>query len=258
MKVKEVITALERFAPLPLQDDYDNAGLQIGLTEADVSGVLLCLDVTEQVICEAVDRGCSMIVSHHPPLFRPLRHISGGSIAERCAALALKHDIAVYAAHTNLDNAYGGVNYEIAKHLGAGALNFLRTKDGKSGSGVIGTLYEPVNAETFLREIKEKFGVRTLMHNALLKRHIRKVAICGGAGDFLLDDAVNLGADAFITGEMHYHVFFGWEQHIQIAVLGHYQSEKYTINLLYNILHEALPEMKTIKTNIDTNPIYYM
>lgn len=252
------MTALERFAPLPLQDDYDNAGLQIGLTEADVSGVLLCLDVTEAVIGEAIDRGCSMIVSHHPLLFRPLRHICGGSTAERCVSLALKHDIAIYAAHTNLDNAPGGVSHEMARRLGVGGLTFLRTADGKSGSGVAGTLREPVGAQAFLREVKEKFGVEALQHNALLRRPIRKVAVCGGAGDFLLDDAIAQGADAFITGEMHYHVFFGREQQIQIAVLGHYQSEQFTTGLLQTILNNALPELKTVPTGINTNPIGYM
>lgn len=257
MKVKDVVEALERFAPLPLQDDYDNAGLQIGLTEADVSGALLCLDVTETVVREAVTRGCSMIVSHHPLLFKPLRHLCGGSVAERAAALAVKDDIAVYAAHTNLDNARGGVNYEIARRLGVDHLSFLRTSDDRSGSGVVGTLAEPLTAGAFFDRLKTVFSVACLMTNEPLERPIRRVAICGGAGDFLLDDAIGQGADAFVTGEMHYHVYAGHEQQIQIAVMGHYQSEQFTIQLLRDILARALPGLRLELTAINTNPIYY-
>lgn len=257
VKVKEIVDALERFAPLPLQDDYDNAGLQIGLTEAEVSGALLCLDVTEQVVREAVERRCSMIVSHHPLLFKPLRHIGDATTAERAAALAVKNDIAVYAAHTNLDNARGGVNYEIARRLGVEHLSFLRTQDGQSGSGVVGELAEAEAADDFLRRLKKTFAVDCLMANECLKRPVRKVAICGGAGDFLLDDAVRQGADAFVTGEMHYHVYFGYEQKIQIAVLGHYQSEQFTICLLRDVLRQALPGLRTEVTAQNTNPIRY-
>ena len=114
MKIKDVIEALERFAPLPLQEEYDNAGLQTGLTEAEVSGALLCLDVTEEVLREAAAQGLNMVIAHHPLLFRPLRHLTDGTQVERCVHYAVRHDIAVYAAHTNLDNARGGVNYEWA------------------------------------------------------------------------------------------------------------------------------------------------
>lgn len=258
MKIKEVIAALERFAPLPLQEVYDNAGLQIGFTVADVSGVLLCLDVTETVLQEAVERGCNLVISHHPLLFRPLKHVADASQAERCTHYAIKHDIAIYAAHTNLDNAFEGVNFEIARRLGLSDCRFLQTQDGKSGSGLYGTLEKEEDALSFLQRVKNVFGVECLMHNALLKRSIRKVALCGGAGDFLLDDALAVGADAFLTGEMHYHVFFGHEQEIQIGVLGHYQSEKFTVDLMDRLLTELFPELPVFKTEQCTNPIFYL
>ena len=97
MKIKDVAVTLERFAPLPLQESYDNAGLQIGLTEAeDVSGVLLCLDVTEEVICEAERQGCNLIVSHHPLIFRPLRHITGGALRGHGPAKGNSH---IFSTH---------------------------------------------------------------------------------------------------------------------------------------------------------------
>ena len=118
VKVKEVINALERFAPLPLQESYDNAGLQVGLTEAEVSGVLLCLDVTEEVMREAVELGCNLVVSHHPVLFHRLKQISDSTQVQRVVRMAIQDDIAIYSAHTNLDKTEDGVNYQIAERLG--------------------------------------------------------------------------------------------------------------------------------------------
>ena len=118
VRVREVIDALERFAPLPLQESYDNAGLQVGLTETEVSGALLCLDVTEEVISEAVELGCNLIVSHHPLLFRGVKCLSDQDVVQRCVRMAVREDIAIYSAHTNLDNCMDGVNFVIAERLG--------------------------------------------------------------------------------------------------------------------------------------------
>ena len=236
MNIKEVVTTLESFAPLPLQESYDNAGLQVGLTATEVSGVLLCLDVTEKVIDEAVAKGCNLIVAHHPLLFRGLKQIGDATQPERCVTKALKKDIAIYAMHTNLDNAEGGVNYEIAYRLGMEDVRFLLPNAQGGGSGVIGALPVEMNARTFLQSVKKEFGVECLMHNELLRRPIRTVALCGGAGDFLLQEAVNQQADAFLTGEMHYHTYMGMEQTIQIAVAGHYQTEQYTKDLIAKTL----------------------
>ena len=118
MKIQEVIDALEQFAPLPLQESYDNAGLQVGLTEADVSGALLCLDVTESVIDDAVARGCNLIIAHHPLLFRGLKMVSDADYVQRSVWKAVQNNVCIVAMHTNLDNAYGGVNHEIAALLG--------------------------------------------------------------------------------------------------------------------------------------------
>jgi len=258
VKVKEVKEALERFAPLPLQEEYDNAGLQTGLLEAEVSGALLCLDVTEDVLQEAVDCGYNLVVSHHPLLFRPLRQVSDFTLGERCVRFAVKHDIAIYAAHTNLDNAHGGVNFEIARRLGLKKVTFLQTQDGKSGSGIVGDLTEAENPEAFMKRVKSIFEVECLAHNVWLNRMVKRVALCGGAGDFLINEAVKAGADAFLTGEMKYHLFFGLEGRIQIGVLGHYQSEQFTKNLLHDILQEALPGLPLKMTQMKTNPIYYL
>lgn len=252
MKIQEVIDALEQFAPLPLQESYDNAGLQVGLTEADVSGALLCLDVTEDVVDEAVRRGCNLIVSHHPLLFRGLKCISDANYVQRTVRKAIKNDVCIVAMHTNLDNAEGGVNYKIAELLGLDGVTFLT----EGGSGAIGMLAEPMEPVRFIQRVKGLFGVECCMTNALLERPISKVALCGGAGSFLLDKALEQGADAFITGEMHYHEFFGVEQEIQILVIGHYESEQYTTEVLRKIITDRFPEIRTEMYG-STNPVRY-
>ena len=257
MKIKEVAEALERFAPLPLQEDYDNAGLQIGLTEVEASGALLCLDVTEAVIEEAAAKGCNLIVAHHPLLFRGLKQVSDTTQVERCVRLAIKHDIAIYAAHTNLDNAHGGVNYEIAERLGLHDVDFLRP-EGEGGSGLIGRLAMPEDPYSFLKRAKDAFAALCLKHNQGPARPVQMVAVCGGSGDFLLSDAIAAGADVFLTGEMNYHAYFGHENQIWIGVAGHYETEQYTIQLLRRILERDCPGLPLYETTINTNPIKYM
>ena len=261
VKIKEVLSALERFAPLPLQESWDNAGLQVGLTETEVSGALLCLDVNEAIVDEAIQKGCNLVVSHHPLLFRGLKTISDLTDVQRTVRQAIQHNIAVISMHTNMDNARGGVNFRIAGKLGLQNVRFLsaKTVDGvEAGSGVMGAFVEPLAADDFVRQVKQTFEVECAMCNELLRRPIRTVAICGGAGDFLLDEALRAGADAFITGEMHYHQYFGYEQQIQICVIGHYQSEQFTTEVFQEILREACPSVKTVIATTNTNPILYL
>ena len=261
MKIQDVLSALERFAPLPLQESWDNAGLQVGLTEAEVSGALLCLDVTESVVDEALERGCNLIVSHHPLLFRGLKTISDLTDVQRIVRKVIKHDVAVVSMHTNMDNAEGGVNFKMAEKLRLQDVQFMapKTVEGVTcGSGVMGKLEKPLAARDFVQQVKTAFGVECAMTNELLERPIARVALCGGAGDFLLDDAVKAGADAFITGEMHYHQYFGYEQQIQICVIGHYQSEQYTTEVFRDILEKACPGVRTVIAETNTNPIKYL
>lgn len=262
-----MVDALERFAPLPLQEGYDNAGLQVGLTEAEVSGALLCLDVTEAVLDEAIENGCNLIVSHHPLIFHKLAHLTGDDYVQRVVMKAIKHDVAIVSMHTNMDAAVGGVNYRIAAKMGAkvtgtiGRRKEVNDVDGQSvhgSDGVVATFDEPMAADDFMVLLKKVFNVECVMANEMLRRPIRTVAVCGGAGDFLLPDAVKAGADAFLTGEMHYHQFFGWEQIIQIAVIGHYQSEQFTKEIFRDVIGEVCPGVRCVLSEINTNPILYI
>ena len=271
VKIYQVVDALEHYAPLPLQEGYDNAGLQVGLTEAvEVSGALLCLDVTEDIVDEAIRKGCNLIVSHHPLIFRKLARISDENYVQRTVRKAIKNDIAIVSMHTNMDAAKGGVNFKIAEKLGLRNLRFFggeKEIDGvKGGEGVIGEITDETDAlhadgiaaDDLVLMLRERFQAECVQCNQLLRRPIRKVALCGGAGSFLLDAAIAAGADAFITGEMHYHEFFGHEQEIQICVIGHYQSEQFTSEIFRSIITEKCPGVKCEISEINTNPIIYL
>ena len=278
MKIYQVVDALEQYAPLPLQEGYDNAGLQVGLTEeVEVSGALLCLDVTEAVVDEAIRKGCNLIVSHHPLIFRKLARISDENYVQRTVMKAIKNDIAIVSMHTNMDAATGGVNFKIAEKLGLRNVRFFggekEVNGVKGGEGVMGEIAdEAIEASSDLKErfsegiaaddlilmLRDRFRVESVQCNELLRRPIRKVALCGGAGSFLLDAAIAAGADAFITGEMHYHEFFGHEQEIQICVIGHYQSEQFTSEIFQSIIEEKCPGVKCYISEINTNPILYL
>ncbi len=271
MKISKVVNALEQFAPLPLQEDYDNVGLQIGLTEAEVSGALLCLDVTEQIVDEAISLGCNLIVSHHPIIFRKLRRIIGEDYVQRTVMKAIEHHVAILSMHTNLDSAPGGVNFKIAEKMGLGNVRFMSKKppiasvtaEGvtttvEGGEGIIGEFAEPMAADDFILLLKKQFGVECVMANQLLRRGIKTVALCGGSGAFLLPDAITHGADAFVTGEMHYHDYFGHDQEIQIAIIGHYQSEQYTSEIFRDVIEHACPGVKCFISSVNTNPIIYL
>ena len=195
MQIKQIAAALENFAPLPLQEGYDNAGLQCGLTASECSGALLCLDVTEAVVQEAVDRGYNLIVAHHPLLFRGLKRVSDSTYVERTLRKAIQNDVAIYAAHTNLDNAKGGVNYEIAQHLGLQDLEFLEPiarGEQSAGSGLVGNLPQPMEAMDFLRWLKQEFKVENVHFSRGPQTQVQRIAFCGGAGDFLIDCARTL------------------------------------------------------------------
>ena len=257
MKLKEIIVALERLAPLRLQDEWDNSGLQVGFPESEIDQVLVCLDVTEAIVDEAIAAKCNLIVSHHPLIFKALRQVSDATYQQRCVVKALAAGISIYSAHTSLDNAPGGVNHRIAALLGLEKLRWLSPRDGEdAGSGLVGELPASEPDAAFLARVQRTFGVECLQHSALDGRQVRRVALCGGAGAFLLHDAVCAGADCFISGEFHYHDYFE-NQGVLLAELGHYQSEQFTQDLLLEYLHKTCPGLTVRKTAINTNPICY-
>lgn len=257
---RQIVEVIENLAPAGFQEDYDNSGLQAGILDEPVSGVLVCLDITEAVIDEALRKGCNMVVSHHPLLFQPLKQVSDLTYQQRCVLSAIRNGVTLYSAHTNLDNAEGGVNHRIASIIGLDKLEWLEEKPSVNGhaggSGLIGELPSYEDADSFLHRLKEAFGVECLMHSALTCSHVKRIAVCGGAGSFLMEAARARGADCFITGEISYHHFFDAGDMLLVA-MGHYQSERFTMNLISDLLRAHFPSMKLEITSIDTNPIHY-
>lgn len=259
MIIRDVIAALEDFAPLPLQDDYDNSGLQIGTTESEVSGALLCLDVTPQVIAQASDMGYNLVISHHPVLFHPLKKIIDNDFTSDVVRQAIVNGMTIYSAHTSLDNAPQGVSMHMASLLGLENVQVLapRTDFPNAGSGVIGNFPYPVTEEHLLATVRYRFGTPCIRHNGQLERKISRVALCGGSGAFLIDRALEQGADAFLTGEISYHRYFGYDGRIKLIETGHYESEQYTVDLLFNYLSGKFPQLKLSRTQVRTNPVNY-
>ncbi len=363
MKIKEIIYCLESLAPPTLQEGYDNAGLITGNEDIECKGILVSLDATEAVVDEAINKGCNMVVSHHPIVFSGLKKITGKNYVQKAVIKAIKNDVALYAIHTNLDNVLHGVNGRIASlldlknisvlvqkenqlkklftfvpindadkvrqaifnagggHIGnydecsfnadgfgtfKGALNTnpyvgksgephrenelkvevifpvwlegrivrsliethpyeevaydivrLENKFSSIGSGVIGELNQPMGENAFLKFLKAKFKLQVIKHTPLLGRPVNKIALCGGAGSYLISSALAAGADLYITSDVKYHEFFDANDKMVIADIGHYESEQFTINLLQEFLEQKFPTFAVLKTEVNTNPVRY-
>ena len=277
LRIHEIVSAFEAVAPLALQESYDNSGLIVGDRDAEVTRALLCLDCTEAVVEEAIGKGCDIIIAHHPIVFGGLKRFTGGDYVQRTVIKAIQNNIAIYACHTNLDNVLrGGVNERIAQQLGFDVECVLRPIAADFGSfanqggvvdsevfrtagpGILCNLQKPMNVLDFLQHVKERMGADVVKYTKCDVEVVGKVAICGGAGSFLIGDALRAGADAFITSDVKYHEFFDAQGKMLLCDIGHYESEKYTIDLFSNILSAKFPKFATIFAGTITNPIDYL
>jgi len=260
MTIKDITDHLESIAPAQLQESYDNAGLIVGHPTTEVTGVLTSLDCTEASIAEAKARGCNIVVAHHPIVFRGLKRFNGSNYVERTVIKAIREDVAIYAIHTNLDNVrHRGVNERIAQRLGLQNLRLLKPKneEGTVGSGMVGELSAPLDADTWLAYLKNKMELRVIKHTAPVAEPVVTVALCGGAGGFLLNDAKAAGAQAFVTSDYKYHEFFDADGDLMICDIGHYESERFTTQLLAELLRKKFPTFAVLCTEITTNPVHY-
>lgn len=258
VKVKDICRAIEEFAPLSLQESYDNAGLQVGDPEAAVSAVLLCLDVTEETLQEACERSCNLIVSHHPLIFKGLKSLTGANQTQRIVMRALKEGVSIYSAHTNLDSTTDGVSFEMAHLLNLTNIEVLvpSEKNPGVGLGVIGECKNPVPQLEFLRKVKEAFSVKALRYSAQTQHLVvKKVALCGGSGASFITDAFARKADAYLTGDLKYHDYTTYGLDMLIADIGHHESELCSRRILSRIIREAFPDCVTYFAESETNPI---
>jgi dinuclear metal center YbgI/SA1388 family protein len=259
--VNELTSFLHTIAPNHLQEDYDNAGLITGHGSQVITGVLVSLDCTEEIIDEALSLSCNVVVCHHPIVFRGMKRFNGNTYVERVIIKAIKKDIAIFAIHTNLDNvALNGVNEMICKKLGLEKTKILRPKDASDpniGAGMIGYLKNGISYINFLQYVKERMDLKVVKHTKPLTGTVEKVAVCGGSGIFLLGEAINQGAQAFITADVKYHEFFDAENELILLDIGHFESERYTIDLLFSLISMKFTTFATHYTKVNTNPIDY-
>lgn len=241
MKIFEVCTVLEKYAPLSLAEDYDNVGLLLGDKNSEVTGILTTLDVDMEVAIEAVSCGANLIVSHHPIMFSPIKKITDATPEGRLLLFLIQNNIAVYASHTNLDAAEGGLNDLIAGFLKLSDIVPLREYSEGGGIGRVGTLPHPMPLRSLVAAVCEIFSLNFVRHTGDVHRPVSRVAICSGGGGSLTEDAINANADVYITGDLKYNgVRDAAQEGLDIIEVGHFASECFAKRLLAEIITDAL------------------
>ena len=257
MKVKDIVAVIEEFAPLSIQEGWDNSGLCVGSPEDEVTSALFALDCTEQLVDEAIACGADMIITHHPLIFSGLKKISPEDQVGAAVIKAIKNGIAIYAAHTNADKVIAGVSGAMAAKLGLTDVQILDEDGDGTGLGVVGDLPQPLAADEAVALVKEKFGLKMLKASRPSDGLISRVAMCGGSGSSLIGAARRSGAQLYISGDISYHNFFTPEG-FMIMDIGHYESEIEIVNILFSLIMKKIPTFAVrITQNINSNPIYY-
>lgn len=221
MKLNDFIDAMEEIAPASLAWERDNVGLLIGTGRTQINRILVALDCTSPVVEEAIRIGADLVLCHHPLLFHPVRRVLPDDPNTAAVRRLLQHDIAMFAAHTNLDAADGGVNDCLAA-----ALNLVNTRKAYPDPLMrISELAEPMTLSAFSRRCASALNAEAAVVGDR-KRMIRSVVLVGGAGGDLMQQAADLGADAFVTGEItHHEALTALERDQAVITLGHYASE---------------------------------
>ena len=222
------------------QQQWDNSGLQVGERTQEINAVLLTTDVTEAVVREAVAHGCNLILSHHPLIFRPLRHLTFATPQERCVALALAHGIAIYSSHTALDSVPGGISGRMARMLGLSDCPILAPESDNTGLGIVGSLPESLMTDALVSRVREIFKVPCVRF-VPIDRPIRRLALCGGSGAEFLENAVSSGADAYLTADVKYHDFQAAEGRIALLDIDHWASEQHARDIFRELLEPHVP-----------------
>ena len=249
MLLREIINSIESVAPRSAQEPWDNSGMQVGDTGREIHSVLLTTDITEDVVNEAIMNGCNLIISHHPLLFHSLKQVCGQTPQARVVELAIRHNIAIYSAHTNLDVAVGGINTRLADKLGLQDYRFLT----ESGFGVIGTLSHPMSYSDFLAYVRETLQCTYVRYTRPKKEIIETVALCGGSGAEFIEQAIEQWADVYITADCKYHEFQDADGQIGLIDIDHWISERHAREIFQDIL--APLGIQTIISKSDKTPI---
>jgi dinuclear metal center YbgI/SA1388 family protein len=265
MKIQEIIHSLEQWAPLDFQESYDNSGLISGNPNQACTGVLCSLDCTEEVVDEAIAKGCNLIVSHHPIIFKGVKQLTIKHFIGRTLIKAIRHNISLYAFHTNLDNVIDGVNKSLADQLQLTNRRILAPIAGKFdqhgqeiGAGIVGELPLETEAISFLQWVKEKFHLSVLKHTPIVNNQLKTIALCGGSGSFLIDTVKQQNIDCFITSDLKYHEFFEADNRFLLVDIGHGESEQYVPDLIIAYLNIKFPTFAVLRSLVNTQPVTYL
>ena len=257
MKARDIINVIEEFAPLSIQEKWDNSGLCIGSPDADVTSVLIGLDCTPELVDEAVECGADMIVTHHPLIFSGLKKISPEDQVGAAVIKAISNGISIYAAHTSADKVIAGVSGAMAAKLGLENVRILDEDGEGTGLGVVGDLPEPLTAAEAVSLVKDRFALKAMRTSRPVEGRISRVAMCGGSGGSLIGAAMASGAQLYISGDISYHNFFT-KDGFMIMDIGHYESEIEIVDILFSLIKKKFPTFAVrITQNMHSNPIYY-
>ncbi len=251
-----ILEALFEWAPPHLKEDYDNIGLLVGRKDHVINRVLVCLDVTEKVVDEAISKGCELIVAHHPIIFKKLSHVRDDDDATKLIYKLVKWDINVICMHTNLDAASKGVSFALAERLDLIETSFLTPTEEQAGFGVIGRLSKPQNKEDFLQFIAHCLQLPMIRYHGDGQK-IERIAVCGGAGAFLIQKALDLKLDAYLTADLKYHDFFQGTDSFLLCDIGHYESEIPIVDKIKEYLDIRFSSLTTEVTSVVTNSVNY-
>ena len=261
--IKDIISCLEEVAPLHWQEDYDNAGLIVGNSTNECTGALICLDVFASTVKEAIEKNCNLIVSHHPFIFRGIKNLPYDSQITQILTLAIKNDIAIYSAHTNIDSSMMGVNDILGEKLGLENISPLENsrfakENNYLGSGAIGFLKEKIAVYDYLLNIKKSLGLHTIKYIGDSKKQIQKVGYCGGAGSFLIEKAIEENCDVFMSGDLKYHDFLSCEGQVILVDIGHFESENFIKQRFFDIISKKIRNFANLYISEQTNRVKFL
>lgn len=259
MKVKDIVAAIERFAPASLQAEYDNTGLQIGSPGQEVHGVMIGFDCTADLVQEALEKGCDMIVTHHPLIYRPIRNVDPVDPVGAAVMAAIRGGVAVYASHTSADKAPGGVSWAMARSLGLENVGVLAPEGDGVGFGTVGDLPEPVSAKAAVELVKKTFGTPAVRCSRLIEGKVGRIAMCGGSGTSLIPAAIAAGAQMFVCGDVSYH-YFSVPEGFMVVDAGHFETEVAITGILNSVIRKNFPTfVSLVSERIGTaNPVNYL
>lgn len=258
MRVRDITSVIEDFAPLSVQESWDNSGLIIGSPDQEVRGVLIGFDCTPELVDEAAAVGADMVVTHHPLIHGGIKKISPDDPVGLAVIKAASRGIAVYAAHTTADKVVGGVSWAIAGRLGLKDVEVLDKEAEGVGLGVVGNLPEPMAAEAFIAYVKSCLNLQTARCSRPLDTPVERVAMCGGSGSSLIGKAREAGAQAYLCGDISYHHFFTPKGFMLIDI-GHYEGEVEICDVLFSLLRKNFPTfaVRTSEKLRASNPVFY-